>query len=62
MRSYIFTRKERQVINGFFRDKVKAGDNVMRQIVARVRSFEDLASDVELYLELRRRLAKPKTA
>ena len=61
MRSYIFTDRERKVIVGFFRGEVKASDDIMRQIVARMRSFRDLAGDVELYLELRRRLAEPKT-
>lgn len=61
MRSYIFTERERQVIAGFFRGEVKASDDIMRQIVARMRSFRDLARDVELYLELRRRLTESKT-
>jgi hypothetical protein len=53
MRSYIFTPKERQVIQGFFEGKVKLGDDIMRQIALRLRTFTDLASDVELYLRLR---------
>lgn len=57
MRSYIFTPKEREVIAGFFEGKVKAGDDIMRQIVSRLRSFKDLASDVELYRRLRETVA-----
>jgi hypothetical protein len=53
MRSYIFTPKERQVIQGFFEGKVKLGDDIMRQIALRLRTFTDLARDVELYLRLR---------
>jgi hypothetical protein len=53
MRSYIFTRKEREAINGFFAGKVKLGDDIMRQIVSRFRSFNGLAGDVELYIRLR---------
>jgi len=53
MRSYIFTAKEREVINGFFEGRVKPGDDIMRQIVVRLRSFKDLAGDVKLYIRLR---------
>jgi hypothetical protein len=53
MRSYIFTPKEREAINQFFRGKLRIGDDIMRETVWRLRSFEDLASDVELYLRLR---------
>jgi hypothetical protein len=62
MRSYIFTPKERKVIEGFFAGRVKLGDDIMRQIVARLRGFTDLASDIDLYLELRSRLAEPEEA
>ena len=54
MRSYIFTSKERKVIKGFFEGKVKIGDDVLRQVVYRLRRFEDLADDVKLYLRLRK--------
>jgi len=53
MRSYIFTPKERKVINRFFEGKAKLGDDIMRQIALRIRSFKDLAGDVDLYLRLR---------
>ncbi len=53
MRSYIFTSLERETIKGFFEGRVKTGDDVMRQIVVRLKSFRDLASDVDLYLRLR---------
>jgi hypothetical protein len=54
MRSYIFTKKERQVVKGFLRGEVKPGEDIMRQVILRARSFSNLASDVELYLSLRK--------
>jgi hypothetical protein len=53
MRSYIFTKRERQVIRGFLEGRVKPGEDIMRQIILRARSFSDLANDVQLYLRLR---------
>jgi hypothetical protein len=61
MRSYIFTRKEREAINGFFAGKVKLGDDIMRQIVSRLRSFNGLAGDVELYIRLREAVSTGST-
>jgi hypothetical protein len=61
MRSYIFTRKEREAINGFFAGKVKLGDDIMRQIVSRLRSFDSLSSDVDLYVRLREAVSTAST-
>ena len=61
MRSYIFTPKEREVINGFFEGDIELGDDIMRQIVYRMRIFEDLAGDVELYLRLREAITTTST-
>jgi hypothetical protein len=52
MRSYIFTKKERQIINAFYAGKVVIGDDIMRQVVHRLRTFKDLKRDVELYARL----------
>jgi hypothetical protein len=57
MYSRIFTPKEREVINRFFKGEVRAGDDIMRQIVYRIRLFEDLARDVELYIKLRKTIS-----
>jgi hypothetical protein len=57
MYSRIFTAKEREVIGRFFKGEVRAGDDIMRQIVYRIRLFEDLARDVELYTELRKAIS-----
>jgi hypothetical protein len=54
MRSYIFTPKEKEVINGFLAGNVKPGDNIMRQLISRMKSFNSLASDVDLYIRLRK--------
>jgi hypothetical protein len=61
MRSYIFTRKERQIITGFFEGKVGIGDDIMRQVVHRLRTFRDLGKDVDLYLRLREAIAAKPT-
>lgn len=53
MRTYIFTAKEREVINGFLEGKVKIGEDIMRQVVHRLRTFDDLRRDVDLYVRLR---------
>jgi hypothetical protein len=53
MRGYIFTKKERQIINAFFAGRVGIGDDIMRQIVHRLRTFKDLKGDIELYARLR---------
>jgi hypothetical protein len=62
MRTYIFTPREREVIRGFLKGKVAAKDHAVRVITSRVRVFKELSSDVDLYLELRRRLAEPEAA
>jgi hypothetical protein len=62
MRSYIFTKRERQTIADFLSGKIDSGERLMRNIRYRFRLFETLGGDVDLYLELRRRFAEPKTA
>jgi hypothetical protein len=63
MRSYIFTPLERRILQRWLQGQ-DTEPKVLSVILARVRGFEALASDVELYLSVRRRLkAKPsKTA
>jgi hypothetical protein len=61
MRSYIFTRKERKAINGFFAGNVRLGDDIMRQIVSRLRSFDGLSGDVDLYVRLREAVSAVST-
>jgi len=61
MRTYIFTSKEREVIRKFLDGKTAAKDHAVRVLLSRVRVFKALSSDVELYLELRSRIAESKT-
>jgi len=63
MRSYVFTRKEREVISAYLRGEIRASDDIMRQVFIRMRSFRDLSSDADIYLILRGRVAEsPATA
>ena len=52
MRSYIFTNRERQVIRNFLNGTVGRDDPLFMVIVSRVKSFKDLAGDIELYIAL----------
>lgn len=56
MRSYIFTPIERQIIKKFVEGKAVAGDMHLIQIRHRIKSFETLKDDVDLYLLLRNKL------
>jgi hypothetical protein len=62
MRSYIFTEKERGLIKSLLEGRRGIRDDALHVVVSRVRSFKALASDVDLYLELRRRLAESSSA
>jgi hypothetical protein len=61
MRSYIFTDLERKVLKGWLSGELTLKDIRLQKVLSRIRLFKALASDVELYLEARRRLTKPKT-
>jgi len=59
MRSYIFTPRERRVIQAWFRGE-KVSIIEIDRLLWRFRTFRDLASDVELYLLIGKKLrAKP---
>jgi len=60
MRSYIFTRRERGIVEALLRGE-KVSRLEVAKIMFRLRRFTQLARDVELYLALRR-LAESKTA
>jgi hypothetical protein len=53
MRTYIFTAKERKAIRGFFEGSVSRDDSNLMTIIYRIKSFKDLATDVDLYARLR---------
>jgi len=52
MRTYIFTPREREAINGFLEGKVEWNDVIFRRLRVRMRTFNDLAADVDLYRSL----------
>jgi hypothetical protein len=49
MRTYIFTPVERKAIENFLSGKIGVSDPSIRMILSRVRTFKDLAFDVDLY-------------
>jgi hypothetical protein len=61
MRSYIFTEKERALLSSFLEGKIMAKDRAFHVIVTRVRHFNELASDVDLYLKVSNRLIEPES-
>ena len=60
MRSYIFTDRERRIVEGLLRNEKVSRIDVAK-IMFRLRRFTRLAEDVELYMTLRR-IAESKTA
>jgi hypothetical protein len=61
MRSYIFTERERRIIQGFLSGTVKGKDPGLMVIVSRLKSFSNLAKDVELYIRLREAISAAST-
>jgi len=53
MRSYIFTDKERALIKRLLDGEISVKDRAIHVLVSRIKHFERLASDVELYLRFR---------
>jgi hypothetical protein len=58
MRSYIFTPREREVIESFFRGDIRRSDDIMRQISVRMKSFTNLRRDIVLYFKLSEQLGE----
>ena len=52
MRTYIFTIRERRIMQRFFADKIRVTDRDLSKIRSRVKAFDRLRNDVFLYLEL----------
>ena len=61
MRSYIFTATERRAIQMFLDGKIKSSDGRVAHILSRMRSFAELARDVDLYLRLRKTVSTVPT-
>ena len=53
MRTYIFTRRERQIIINFLLGSIPRSDPNLMVILSRIKTFSDLSSDVDLYSRLR---------
>jgi len=61
MRSYIFTPLERKRIRAFLDGKVSSSDISIKKIRFRVRTFETLSGDVEIYIRFREAIATVST-
>ncbi len=51
MRTYIFTDRERQIIQSFLNDKTRMNNRDLSKIRSRIKLFNRLRNDVFLYLE-----------
>jgi hypothetical protein len=61
MRSYIFTPLERKRIKAFIKGEISIGDISIKKIRFRVKTFEALRGDVDLYLRLRKAIMTSST-
>lgn len=52
MRAYIFTKRERRIVQGFLADKIRMTDRDLSKIRSRIKLFDRLRDDIFLYLEL----------
>ncbi len=52
MRTYIFTDRERKIIQGFLSGKIRMTDIDLSKIRSRMKRFKRLKNDIFLYLEL----------
>lgn len=62
MRTYIFTETEKRAINDFFRGALTEGDNNVAKIKHRMKRYDQLEGDVELYLRLKERFRQPSSS
>jgi hypothetical protein len=58
MRSYIFTDLERQLLRKLLHGGLSMTDHRASATLSRIRTFRELADDVDLYVRTRRRLAE----
>ncbi len=52
MRTYIFTDRERRIIQRLLSGKIKMTDRDLSKIKSRMKLFERLKNDIFLYLEM----------
>lgn len=57
MRTYIFTKKERQTIINFLIGSIPRSNPNLIVVICRMKHFADLASDIDLYNKLRETIA-----
>jgi hypothetical protein len=62
MRTYIFTDLERRILNKWLNGQLTLKDIRLQKVLSRVRLFKALASDVDLFIRVRSRLAEPESA
>ena len=60
MRTYIFTEREREIIEAFIEGK-KLPSLTVARIRHRIRTFKELESDVQLYLKLHEKIMQPSS-
>ncbi|UCE43977.1 MAG: hypothetical protein JSV57_00290 [Candidatus Bathyarchaeota archaeon] len=65
MRTYIFTDRERRIVQSFLAEKTRMTDRDLSKIRSRIKTFDRLRDDIFLYLELYDRVllsaAEPST-
>jgi hypothetical protein len=62
MRSYIFTDLERQLLRKLLNGDLSMTDHEASATLSRIRTFRDLADDIDLYVRIRCLLAESSTA
>jgi hypothetical protein len=53
MRTYIFTDRERRIIQRFLSGNCRRDDPILMTVLSRSRSFKNLNIDVDLFMRLR---------
>jgi hypothetical protein len=52
MRSYIFTSKEKAAVHAFLRGELSITSHLLSQVRTRLKQFDRLREDVDLYVRL----------
>ena len=52
MRTYVFTERERKIIQSYLNTRIKMTDRDLSKIRSRIKCFNRLRNDIFLYLEL----------
>ncbi|UCG45690.1 MAG: hypothetical protein JSV58_02635 [Candidatus Bathyarchaeota archaeon] len=51
MRTYVFTDRERRIVQSFLNEKIPMNDRNLSKVRSRIKLFDRLRSDIFLYLE-----------